>query len=159
MLSDKMEFSITLWNICSVLPLTGKAPPCSAVLENAARWDFPTSLAGTGSRSFKPNGEAPTSPTSALGGTVGTMQQFLHRDSPSPPRLVLEEILQYILQWNWPRYKGYPRISPHPPAAFSSQHETSLTSSRHFQIFSYKTHWKVQLRVTLQKSAYKHLHK
>lgn len=137
MLSDKMEFSITLWNIWSVLPLTGKAPPRSAVLENAAHWDFPPSLAGTGSRSFKPTAEAPTSPTFAHGGTVITMQQFLHRDTLSPPGLGLEEI-QYVLQWNWPRYKGHPRISPHAAAAFSSQHETSLTSSRRFQIFSYK---------------------
>lgn len=62
MLSDKMEFSITLWNIWSVLPLTGKAPPRSAVLENAAHWDFPPSLAGTGSRSFKPMLKLPRPP-------------------------------------------------------------------------------------------------
>lgn len=58
---------------------------------------FPHVAGRNRQQELQTHAKAPTSPTFAHGGTVITMQQFLHRDTLSPPGLGLEEI-QYVLQ-------------------------------------------------------------
>lgn len=159
MLSDKMEFSITLWNIWSVLPFPGKTTTTVCSVGKHFTLRFPrvagrnrrqelrahnVAIPHTVHRGRVPAGPCPAAPhASAPPGSQGFLQCWTssHQDM---------EKIHHILQWNRPRHEEDPRIYPCPPADFSSHPKTSLRSKSRWKCPSLKQiRLEVQLRTSL----------
>lgn len=144
MLSDKMEFSITLRNIWSVLPLTEKSTTTLCSARKSFTLRFPHA-AGRNERqelqTRRQSSHGAASPSAAPG------RHWQHHRALHPRQGLTAPSSPLIQDDTEPRRKSTtncreigqdtcrdPRIYPHPLAALSSQPETSLTSNRHFQI-------------------------